>query len=316
VAVYYSHESVNAGGVGLGGDAAAGQRWLATVNRETSFCGTYLTREKLLAGGHGLRVLAFPQISSLSDEEIAAIRTFMEQGGFVLGDDTLGVADQYLRRRTDLASLSALRKHANYVPLAQVSDAAAIDRFLRQRVGLTPSSNVSKVAGGTPGLRIGTFRNGPLTYTVTGANGGVKPLRLALAAADSAWVYNSRTGAVLGRGRVEFDLPPAESAVLAQIPYRVSAVDLRVPEGVAKGDELAIAAQVKADGTPGAHVLALTVTDPAGQTAIPSRWRVATNDGIAATKFFVPFNARSGAWQIEVRDAATGVKNAASFSVP
>ena len=316
VAVYYSHESINAGCMGLGGDVAAGQRWLAALHAGTTFQGTYLTRGKLLAGATGLRVVALPRISSLSDAEIEALRGFMDNGGFVLGDDTLGVVDQYLRRRTDTAALAALQRHANYAPLEQVSESAALSRFLRERAKLTPASDVSREDGGAPGVRIATFRNGALTYLVTGANSGAQPLHLTLAGGtDKSWVYDSRTGVLLGQGKVQFDVPPAESAVLARLPYRVSGIDLRVPATAAKGAELAISAAVKADGAPGAHVLAFTIIDPAGETTITSRWRVTAKAGSVDTTFFVPFNARSGAWRIEARDAATGVRNTASFMV-
>jgi len=315
VAVYYSHESINAGCMGLGGDVAAGQRWLSALHAGTTFQGTYLTRGKLLAGAPGLRVLALPRISSLGDAEIEALRGFMDKGGFVLGDDTLGVVDQYLRRRTDAAALTALRRHANYVPLEHVSGPAALDRFLRERAKLTPASDVSRDDGAAPGVRIATFRSGAQTYLVTGANGGAKPLHLTLAGADKSWIYDSRTGVLLGQGKVGFEVPPAESAVLARLPYRVSGIDLRVPATAVKGAELAISAAVKADGAPGPHVFAFTVVDPAGETAIPARWRVAAKAGNADTTFFVPFNARTGTWRIEVRDAATGIRNTASLTV-
>jgi len=315
VAVYYSHESINAGCMGLGGDVAAGQRWLAALHAGTTFQGTYLTREKLLAGASGLRVLALPRISSLSDAEIEALRGFMDKGGFVLGDETLGVVDQYLRRRTDTAAVAALQRHANYASLEQVSGSAALDRFLRERVKLTPASDVSREDGAAPGVRIATFRNDAQTYLVTGANGGAQPLHLILAGADKSWIYDSRTGVLLGQGKVKFEVPPAESAVLARLPYRVSGIDLRAPATAAKGAELALSAAVKAEGAPGAHVLAFTVIDPAGETAIPSRWRVATKTGSADTTYFVPFNARSGTWRIEARDAATGARTTASFVV-
>lgn len=314
VAVYYSHESINAGFLSLGGDVQAGNRWLAMINGGTTFLGTYLTRETLLAGAPGVRVIAMVKISSASDEELAALRAFMDKGGFVLGDDTLGVVDQYLRRRTDRTVLESLRKHSNYVPIEQVADAAAMDRFLRERVRLSPTSDMAREDGGLPGVRISTFRNGPLTYTVTGANGD-KALCLAMNSHDRSFIYDCRAGTLLGQGKVMCPIPPYESAVLAKLPYRVSGVELSIPARAGKGSVLAVKASVKASAVPGTHVLAFTVTDPAGVRAIPSRWRVTAPAGAAETSFFVPYNAPSGQWRIEVRDAATGIKSAGVFAV-
>ena len=331
IAVYYSHESINAGFIRYnnGGVWGQGMDWYRKVNGSTSFCPRFALRADVLAGLPGMKVAVFVAAYAVGDDELAALAKFLDAGGLVLADASFALTDFHARLRKDPAPVAKLRAHANFVALDSLKSMADVARCLREQAKLTPLSDVRAEGGALPGALVCTFRRGPLTLTSV-FNGGGKPKALTLEYPVRWAVYDARRGKLLNSppppdemgtfplsATTPFTVPPNEAVFLAQLPYVVTGLTVAAAPKVARGQELAITAKLAVAGgaAAGDHVLALTATDPDGQAPLPARWRVTAPGGAATTVFFVPFNARPGAWQLQARDAATGAAQTVAFTV-
>lgn len=314
VAVYYSHESINAGFIQFSDDNAyaKGMKWYRDVAAKLSITPGWLTREQLLKSTKDLKAIVLLNIYALSDEEAGALMQFMSRGGIVIADDRLGLTDLHLRKR--VSAFPELRAAGNFVRAESMADMTAVKKLLRERVGIVP---VSDVVGSDALLRttVTSFQSGVVKLTAV-HNGGSEPAALSLNGTAGEFVYDSRAGKLLGQGTVKFIASPNEAAVLTRLPYAVEGVSLDAPQKAAGGQVLQISASVRVKGAEaGPHIFAFRVMDPNGKTLPGWAWRVRGDRGSAKTTWFLPFNAAVGQWTVEVRDAATGATHSASFTV-
>jgi hypothetical protein len=122
-------------------------------------------------------------------------------------------------------------------------------------------------------------------------------------------VYDMRAKRYVGEvPTVEAVVPPGDTARYACLPYRVTAVSVRVPREARPGEALQVEAALNTGAeTPGDHVLHVDLVDPAGRPV----WHYARNELAPSGKLSltVPLaaNEKPGLWIVRVRDVLTGV---------
>jgi len=132
-----------------------------------------------------------------------------------------------------------------------------------------------------------------------------------------AHVYDVRARKHLGLTEsVEATIPPGETAVYACLPYRVTAVDTKLPGRVAAGTDARLSVAVKTDGGPvGDHVLHVELLDPQKRSV----WCYASNQLAVGGKLELALplalNDAPGQWTVRVRDVLTGTSAQATFAV-
>ncbi len=130
-------------------------------------------------------------------------------------------------------------------------------------------------------------------------------------------LYDVRARKYLGKtASVQTILAPGDTALYAQLPYRVTGLDVQATPHVSPGGELTCGATVRTDGgAPGRHVLHIELRDPDGKPA----WHYTSNDPAPGGKWHktVPlaWNERPGKWTLYVRDVLTGVEGQRAFEV-
>ena len=129
--------------------------------------------------------------------------------------------------------------------------------------------------------------------------------------AAPAHCYNVRTGRYLGHlAEIPFTVRPGHPDLFAMLPYQVASVEVALPAQAQAGTTLEAAIRLQTQGgSPGEHVVALSLIAPGGEVAAADRFRVRTRSGAGRVRFSLPANAKPGPWQVEVRDAITGVSH-------
>jgi|GEM_PF-2526496 len=135
------------------------------------------------------------------------------------------------------------------------------------------------------------------------------PEKATLRLSAPAHCYDVRTGRYLGHGaEVPFTVRPGHPDLFALLPYRVASVAVELPARAEAGGTLEAAVRLQTDGgAPGEHVVQLALVAPDGTVAPADRFDVRTREGVGRIRFSLPANAQPGRWQVEVRDAVTGV---------
>jgi hypothetical protein len=152
------------------------------------------------------------------------------------------------------------------------------------------------------------FKHGPELWSSV-------PAELSLP--DSRHIYDARNGLYLGFGKsAPFELQAGRPDLFALLPYKVSAVDVKIPSKVKAGDILKMAATIVADRKPvGDHVVNFQLTAPDGTELASNAQDVKFKAGAGSLSMQLPFNAQGGKWQLKVRDAVTGVQNSYTLEV-
>jgi hypothetical protein len=158
------------------------------------------------------------------------------------------------------------------------------------------------------------FRNGNAQYLAIQQDiliRGIEPQPATISLPQPAIVYDVRAGKRVGTGRVrqwDVTLTRGNPLLYALLPYEVTAVELRAPQGAARGRNAAVAATVTAaDAVPGYHVVRVDVFAPDAEE--PHRQYSQNMDCPAGRgTITIPFalNDPPGTWRLVARDVASG----------
>ncbi|NLF93390.1 MAG: hypothetical protein GX564_05835, partial [Oligosphaeraceae bacterium] len=213
--------------------------------------------------------------------------------------------------------------YLNFVPEYNVTRNSGQDQgfpeLLQSLLQLKP---LTAVAGWANPVQQSAFVNGQTYYfgllpqplLPNWQNRKREDLQKAAAAADvklfqAGHLYDVRKGEYLGQtSQCRISLVPGDAALLALLPYQVTGLSLTAPEQARPGEVVTLSAAVQAAAAePAHHVLLLTVRRPDGQYSLDYRQIVSVDQGRA--DFNLPFalNDQAGSWQIQVRDAASGI---------
>lgn len=112
-------------------------------------------------------------------------------------------------------------------------------------------------------------------------------------------------------------IPHGDTQLFAILPYGVDELKLDVPEKIKRGETFKGMIQVLTDKPAGSysHVINVQCLNPDGEYSwIYSENRTLSNSEDSFS-FNIPLNERTGTWKLIVKDAATGIKTAASFEI-
>ena len=129
--------------------------------------------------------------------------------------------------------------------------------------------------------------------------------------AGASHVYDVRRGDYLGHtDRVARRVVPGQAHLLALLPYRVKAIDLRMPDRAGQGDRVPMSAAVTVpgDAAPGFHILRFTVIDPSGIEHPALAADLKAPGGRYEGTWPAALDQAPGSWTFRVRDTATGVE--------
>jgi len=206
-----------------------------------------------------------------------------------------------------------------------------IQAVLEQLMGLAgvePDVALTEKGGAPhPSARVMRFRDGLNMYVGVVEQAGLSSLdgpinrnqgvTVELRLAQSAYVYNARTGKSFGKtDRWEDVLVPGIPKLYAVLAYAVDGVEIEAPATCAKGRALAVSLRLRASSDPGRHVIHVQALKPDGSEFRPYSTNVVAEKG--AGHAVVPFalNDASGIWTIRARDVASGASATASVRLP
>jgi hypothetical protein len=298
---------------------------------------------ELMRGGY--RALILPRSSALSDQESAAIREFVRQGGLLIVDGEPGVFDETVRQRPhpaleDLAGASgsgkvermnALDYHQQRLLGRGVDALQAMGRLLAAQ-GVAPEFAVRESAGGpAAGIETHAFRNGGVRIVGLLSNPQLrvnelgppefksnerfeKPrtVRLSLPAAMHA--YDLRRGKPLGpQTAIDVVLDPYEPALFALSPAGFAPLRITAPARLRRGETARIGIALASPSPAGVHVFHVEARGPGGQAVLPYSANVPGAAGRAAYFLHSAMNDAAGKWTLVVKDVLSGQERTAAL---
>jgi hypothetical protein len=263
----------------------------------------------------GYKAVLLPRVTCLSEGEIAALDQFAAAGGAIITDLPPGVLDGHGRARPrpptwtgpNIITLGAL-------PAERQQRQGLMGETL-QRLGLRPFAKIEHE--GTDHIPTETicYRNGDhlLVSVQTEWLANAQPDTPAtITLPREGFVYDVREGKALGKtGTVKAKLDRDHILLYAILPHEVRG--LRVTPATAtvkQGEALTVKVQVEASAAPGRHFVRLTLPGHPGFART-----LRAENGVAQTVLRLALNDPPGKWQIEARDAETGVVGRATFEV-
>jgi len=129
----------------------------------------------------------------------------------------------------------------------------------------------------------------------------------------SGHLYEVKSEKYLGKGKeARVNLPAAGSALIAILPYKIEGVSVKASSARA-GEQVRIAASVKASARPGRHVLHLEIYDPEGNL-----YRAYTSNAVAQNgkwEGYIPtaLNDLPGRWKVKVKEVVSGLSAQTEF---
>ncbi len=351
VAIHYSQDSMHAG-------MGPGLSWLHNNIVNLLFDGGvpfhFVSYEELTDGGAaGVPLLILPGSISLSPGEVAAIRTYVSEGGTIWADRLPGSFDHFGRklpesqlsdlfadpREQPLADGRIMRiSHNGRVILAPLDNYAYSRNVGRHQPSQALLAEIVDIAGvkrvaqvvdaeGQPAnaIWLAGYRQGGQRYLVATKDYQVvdrSPATVDIVLGEPAHVYESHGGRYLGlTSRFRETLEATRGKLYALLPYRVQSLDVRVSNGlptIQRGGDLRLDVRLLVDGVIGAedlHLLRVSVTGPDGQEVTALRRLASMFGGGGQVLLPIAWNDPAGEYIIQVRDTATGLERGIPFTL-
>ena len=300
------------------------------------------------------KVLVLPHSISLSAAEVAGIRDYLAGGGVVWADIIPGNYDNYgrklaasqledlfagmtevalpggktLQKKTvgkgtvilaDPGNYSYERNVGNHLPdqelLAAVTDMAGIERV----------ATVTNAADGKPANGVWTagYRRGGQHYAVVTRDWQIadqSTLKANVQFPVKGHVYEMRSGEYFGlTDTIKTELEPTRGKLFTVLPYRLKGISLTPQKPVIRGADLMLAVKLATRGAIGPddlHLLRVSVTGPDGKEITALRRLVKILGGGGEIRLPLAYNDLPGAWHINVRDSATGLREKITIDLP
>lgn len=282
----------------------------------------FLAPEQIAAGflkQGGYKVLLAPQAMCLSEAQRAAIADFVSGGGALVYDRVPGVLDEHGRSREAAPTWAGDRVAALGQLPDKRADAAKLLAEALGKFGVAAPVQVDYTAAiYLPVERIVYHQGDHVLVSLQTdlvAEGKQPEPPATITLPREGYVYDLRAGKALGKTRtVTAPLDPMHILLYAVLPYEVRGVKVTAP-AAKLGQTAPVTLQVLASAPPGEHFLRVTLTGPDGK----ERPGFATTVRATAGKVTVPLrfalNDPAGKWQIQARDAESGVTGTAALEV-
>ncbi len=252
-----------------------------------------------------------PHSVALSNEEVAALRSFAEAGGLILADVPPGERDALGRRRdaapfADLVATRRLRLSTSLLAEKAPPDEMAA---LLAEAGVHPPLTFLDATGRPAAdLDIRLFRSGGVMVAgIQRQDGteGERPVELRLP--GRLWVRSMRDGtpAVL-TDRLVLPLGPIEPVLLALSAAPLSAPTLSGPAQAALGDLVTFRLGLDDPASAAAHFVRLDVVGPTGQVVPVVSGTVRVSPGGSPWHLPLALDDTPGQWQVRATDVVSG----------
>jgi hypothetical protein len=283
----------------------------------------WITPEVLSAGNlvrDGTRLLVLPHSVALSNEEVAAVRSFAEAGGLILADVPPGERDALGRRRNaapfvDLIASGRLRLLASLQ--AEKAPPREMAALLVEAGVHLPLTVLGATGEAATDLDIRLFRSGDLMIAGIQRQDGAESERaLELHLPERFWVRSLREGTPAAHtDRVVLQLGPIEPVLLALSAALLPGPTLSGPARATLGDLATFRLGLDAPAVAEAHVMRLEVSDPTGQVVPGASGTVRVPPG--GNLWHLPFGLGDmrGQWQVRATDVVSGRAAVATIEV-
>ncbi len=325
----------------------AGNRFQQAILNEQVEC-RFMSEYQAEAGDiarRGLKLILLPGGISLSALERQALKSFVEAGGVLVVDigagtrnehGTLaesGLVEEWLGVGNMPAASSAEALATKPFGKGQVvildfavlgEDMGPLARKLLLLAGLKPVVSVTATDSRRIALDFGNFSEGGALYAgfvIPGKGGMVSQEEARIVTVtfpEAAHIYDARKGGYLGQiATLKTNAIPSIAQVYAALPYRLDGLDVAASGTThATGETVECVIRAKVTGPkPGLQVWLLQVRGPGGVVQNAYTRRVLARAGEATVSIPIALNAPPGAWEVVVRDAATGVTGQGTFQV-
>ena len=283
----------------------------------------WITPEVLSAGElarDGTRLLVLPHSIALSNEEVAAVRSFAEAGGLILADVPPGERDALGRRRNaapfaDLIATRRLRFPATLQAEKPPPDEMAT---LLAEAGVHPPLALLDATGRPAAdLDVRLFRSGGMMIAgIQRQDGteGERPVELRLP--GRLWVRSMRDGtpAVL-TDKLVLQPGPIEPVLLALSGAPLPAPTLSGPAQAALGDLVTFRLGLDGPALAAAHFVQLDVVGPTGQVVPVVSGTVRVSPGGSPWHLPLALDDTPGKWQVRATDVVSGQVTVAVLQV-
>lgn len=191
-----------------------------------------------------------------------------------------------------------------------------IVRALADAADVVPQAEVIGADGNPlPDCRLARFRygNAIIHGILLGPSHG-KPQTGVLRLAHAAHLYETRMGEYLGKSMsLPVQLVPAHGRLLCALPEKLDALRLAVPSSTRAGQEATVEIRLVGGGAAGPHLIRVHVIGPEGKLRRHYSRSLTVDGQSAGIAIPFAFNDDSGAWTVEAREVATGVRARATL---
>jgi hypothetical protein len=265
----------------------------------------WITEETLAASlSSGTRVLLLPQTSALSDDAIAQIRGFVQNGGTVLADGIPGLYDAHGRRRATPPLQDVV------VPITNWSaDNGAAEHL--HKAGVSPLVALTTPDGGAVhDIDVRLLRNGAVTLIAlqrdAGAPGGDTE-DIVLSLAQPYETYDLLRHTKLGStSRIPLPVGRFAPALLAIAPVALTSPTLHGPAIARLGDTIDLQVALAFPTPANAEIVQVDVIDPHGHRAKAYSGAVTLRDAPISWSVPLALNDLSGQWTVRAVDRLSG----------
>ena len=183
----------------------------------------------------------------------------------------------------------------------------------------SPVRVMDPAGGALWGYDVCRFRDGAADYVGVYRHSdspALNPQTVRVTLERKGHVYDVRAGRYLGqRQDARAAIKPADAALLAVLPYKVTGLSLEVGPGGKPGVQAPIQAKVIAAGAVGRHILRMDVYEPDGRLSRAYSANLVAPAGQYAGVIPTALNEKPGRWRVVVRDVITGLKAEGRYDV-
>jgi hypothetical protein len=206
----------------------------------------------------------------------------------------------------------ALRTKGTEMPLRQMVESALADAGIKPRVSLTADD------GKVPCTQVTRFTHGDNEYVCVLRDFrlrmdesvpiyDLRPRWTTIDLGRTGCVYDTRRGLYIDKtDKVQAVVAPARALLYSILPYAVDRVDVTEQSSTDPRDKHFAINVVSSEGTPGTHVLHVTLIDPLGNERREYSQNVKADAGTASVNVRMALSDADGFWRLKARDTASG----------
>ncbi len=260
------------------------------------------------------KVLFMPSCIALSDKEVEVISSFIRKGGTVIADLPPNTYDELAMKRAK-GGVEGVKVLGRMFDDKDAGMRKTINDMLVKAKIAPIVQTKEKIAGCEAmhfvdgNMHLFGFLHDPFEAAKIAPFTAKLPVK--------GHIYDLRKGKYLGNtDTVNCTIPYAQGAVFGVYPYKVNALEVKMPQSVKAGSDLAADVALKlSNGKAGKHIFHFEVIPPSGEARFFMKRNVVTENGKYAFRFRIAHNDEVGTWKLLVKDVLTGITEVKEFKV-